>query len=406
MHVHLDPIGGIAGDMFAAALLDYHPGWRSDLIQAIGGSGLAPGLSVNAVSHNNGSLSGHRFEVSIPDDQTGHDHSHWHEIRRRLRNCNLPPAVKQRALTIFTLLAEAEAHVHEIEVERVVFHEVGAWDSIADILAAAWLIEQSGATGWSCTALPMGRGWIDSAHGRLPLPAPATANLLQSYPLYDDGVQGERITPTGAAILKHLDPTFEAIGPVGLLLGQGHGFGQKCFAEFSNLLRVCVFDDRQTGVAQGQVLVCQFEVDDQTPEDLAVGLDQLRELPGVLDVVQSPVFGKKGRMAAQIQLLGEPARQQAIVDCCLTETTTLGVRWQLVNRTTLVRDERSYALGDGEVRVKRAARPDGTVTCKAEMDDLMHTSSGHAGREQRRQQVHSRDLEQSNEIGNDPDRAE
>lgn len=393
MHIHLDPVGGIAGDMFAAAMLDYHRDWQAPLYEAIRGSGLAPDLEVCALQHNDGRLTGHCFEVKEPTHSDSHRHRHWRLIREQLQNSELDTPVKQRAITIFELLAEAEAAVHGNAIDDVAFHEVGAWDSIADIVAAAWLIERSGGTSWSCSPLPLGRGRIASAHGWLPVPAPATAVLLKGFPVFDDGVEGERVTPTGAAILKHLNPAFGPRMSPRPLLGRGYGFGTKTFPDLSNVLVVSVFDTQRSHSTDSSVVICQFEVDDQTPEDLAVGLERLRELPGVLELTQAPVFGKKGRLAIHIQVLGEVSRIDAILDHCLTETTTLGVRWHTVSRATLARDENSHTLHGERVRVKRAVRPGGIRTRKVEMADLAGTPGGHAGREQRRREAYARDTE-------------
>ena len=397
MHIHLDPVGGIAGDMFAAAMLDCHRDWKVPLYESIRGSALAPDLNVRALQHNDGCLTGQRFEVTEPTHAQRHQHRQWRDIRKQLSDSELDAPVKQRAIAIFELLAEAEAEVHGSAIDEVTFHEIGAWDSIADIVAAAWLIERSGAATWSCSPLPLGRGRIASDHGRLPVPAPATALLLRGFPVFDDGVEGERITPTGAAILKHLDPSFEPRMTASVLLGRGYGFGTKTFPGFSNVLLVSLFDRQHARAADGSVAVCQFEVDDQTPEDLAVGLERLRAFPGVYDVTQAPVTGKKGRLAMHIQVLGEVSRIDAILDRCLTETATLGVRWHVVNRATLAREEHSHTLDGEHVRVKRAQRPDGARTRKIEMADLAGTPGGHAGREQRRREVHALDLEHDGE---------
>jgi hypothetical protein len=179
-----------------------------------------------------------------------------------------------------------------------------------------------------------------------------------------------------------------------VLLGQGYGFGTKVFPGLSNLLRISVFEDTPSGAGAEPVGVCEFEVDDQTPEDLAVALDRLRELSDVLDVVQTPVFGKKGRLGAQVRVLALLPRIDAIIDRCLIETTTLGVRWYPVNRRTLAREMSNHAIEGAQVRVKRTRRPDATVTRKAEMDDLASTPGGHAGRERLRQAAHALDRHQ------------
>ena len=216
------------------------------------------------------------------------------------------------------------------------------------------------------------------------MPAPATAALLRGFPVFDDGLDGERVTPTGAAILKHLAPAFGPQRSPRVLVGQGYGFGTKVFPGLSNVLRVSVFDEAPGSADAAPIGVCEFEVDDQTPEDLAVALDRLRELPGVLDVVQTTVLGKKGRVGAQVRVLVLLSHLDAIIDRCLLETTTLGVRWSQVNRRTLSRSVSGHAVSGKEVRVKRAHRPDATVTRKAEMDDLADAPGGHAGRERLR----------------------
>jgi hypothetical protein len=390
MHYHLEPVGGIAGDMFAAAMLDRHRDWQSELAAAVADSALADGLAVRTVRYTDGLLTGHRFLVTEPAAaayRDPHSHRHWSEIRELLLGSLLAEPVLRRAIAIFELLAQAEAEVHGREADAVAFHEVGAWDSIADIVAAAWLIERSGATSWSCSSIPLGRGRVSSAHGQLPVPAPATAALLQGFPVFDDGLDGERVTPTGAAILRHLAPEFGPQRSPRVLVGQGYGFGTKRFPGLSNVLRISLFDDKPGGADAAPIGVCEFEVDDQTPEDLAVAIDRLRELPGILDVVQATVLGKKGRVTAQLRVLARLAQIDAVIDRCLIETTTLGVRWFQVNRRTLAREVSNHSVSGAAVRVKRARRPDATITRKAEMDDLADAAGGHAGRERVRHEA-------------------
>ena len=402
MHYHLDPVGGIAGDMFAAAMLDRHRDWQGELTAAIANSGINGGLQVQAVIYTDGILTGHRFLVTEPaaaGNADAHRHRRWSEIRALLLGSRLEQPVIGRAIAIFELLAQAEAEVHGKPADAVSFHEVGAWDSIADIVSAAWLIERGRATSWSCSSIPLGRGRVAGAHGQLPVPAPATSALLRGFPMFDDGLEGERVTPTGAAILKYLDPAFGPHRSPRVLLGQGYGFGTKVFPGLSNVLRISMFEDPPGGAGAGQVGVCEFEVDDQTAEDLAVALERLRDVSGVLNVTQAPVFGKKGRVGAHVRVLAQLPQIDTIIDRCLIETTTLGVRWYPVNRRALPRDLSNHAFSSGDVRVKRARRPDGKVTRKAEMGDLAGTPGGHAGRERLRQEVETRDQKTS---GDDP----
>ncbi len=387
LHLHLDPVGGIAGDMFVACLLDAWPELAEGAIAATRAAGLGDDVQIEHRPHRDDVLTGSRFAVTRADMQSGghgHQHVHWRDLRERLSMAPLDVPVCERAIAIFALLAEAEAGVHGVDVDDATFHEVGAWDSIADIVAAAFLIEAIGASCWSIGPLPLGGGRVRCAHGELPVPAPATVRLLQGFDFHDDGRSGERVTPTGAAILKQL-ATSDSLEPgAKRLLKSGQGFGLRKLDGMSNVLRVMVFDTRpdpvKPPVAGGadSVAVLTFEVDDQTPEDLAVGLDHLRARDDVLDLVQMPVFGKKGRLATGLRLLARPDAIDAVIAACLAETTTLGVRWHVEQRTILPREA---ARSDDGIAVKLAERPDGRITAKAENDDLAGIV-GHADREQ------------------------
>ena len=361
---HLDPVGGIAGDMFAAALLDARPELAAGLRAALDTLALPPSVTVAIEAHRDHALAGVRFNVTAPADDDGDDGSdggHAHvclaDVTRRLEGARLEADVRARALAIFTLLAEAEGAVHGIEPAQVTFHEVGAWDSIVDIVAAACLIEALGPARWSAGSIPLGSGRVRCAHGLLPVPAPAVVHLLEGFAAHDDGIAGERVTPTGAAILKHLAPARAPAGESETLMGVGTGFGSRTLPGLSNVLRVLEFAPVAPAVRQEAVALLRFEIDDQTPEDLALGLERLRARPGVLDVVQWPVYGKKGRMLAAVQVLAEEAALNAALDAVFDETTTLGVRWSIVSRSALLRDTASHTDARGTVRVKRHATP-------------------------------------------------
>jgi len=382
MHLHLQPSGGIAGDMFAAALLDAWPALEDGLAQALARAGLGAIVSVARAAHDDGVLTGSRFVVTpARREEHGHVHRRYAEVVALLGDADIDAPVRRRALDVFRLLGEAEARVHGVALEEVTFHEVGAWDSIADVFAAAWLIEACGARSWSCAPLPLGGGRVRTAHGELAVPAPATARLLEGFPVHDDGRDGERVTPTGAAILRHLGPAFAAPAEACTLERSGCGFGTRRLEGMSNVLRVLVLEPARGGLARERVAVCAFEVDDQTAEDLAVALDRLRALAPVLDVSQSPVFGKKGRMGAAVRVLARPDAVDEVLAACLEQTATLGVRWQVVERTSLARDSRSVEAGGRQVRVKHAQRPGGRETRKAEMDDVAAAADTRIARE-------------------------
>lgn len=385
MHLHLDPIGGLAGDMFVAALLDLRPDLAAPMIAAVQGAGLHDGLAMRHEPRSDGVLSGSGFEVTLdahrPPHGTAHAHVVWRDLRARIAASRLGPAVRDRAIDVFARLAGAEARVHGRAADAVEFHEVGAWDSIADIVAAAWLVEHLSPCTWSVGTIPLGSGRVRSAHGWLPVPAPATALLLQGFLCDEDGLPGERVTPTGAAILCHLQPQ-QGLGRVPRrLAASAHGFGTRTLTGTSNVLRLLAFDGpvRAPAVQVDQVTVLGFEVDDQTPEDLAQGLQRLRECDGVLDVSQHPVMGKKNRLATGVQLLVRPDRAEQAAHECFVQTTTLGVRLHTVQRRLLARVESTSSRG---VRVKLVQRPSG-LSAKADIDDVTD-AAGHLERAARR----------------------
>ncbi|MCY4478879.1 MAG: LarC family nickel insertion protein [Rhodospirillales bacterium] len=382
---HLDPVGGIAGDMFAAALLDARPALADGLRAALAGLDLPASVEIAIDPHRNTALAGTRFKVTAPEDD-GHGHVRLAEVRARLEAARIEPAVRLRTLAIFVLLAEAEGAVHGMDPAEVTFHEVGAWDATVDIVAAAFLIEALGPARWTVGPVPLGSGRVRCAHGLLPVPAPAVVHLLRGLATHDDGIEGERVTPTGAAILKHLAPESVPAREPETLAGVGTGFGSRTLPGLSNVLRVLEFAPVAPAARQEQVAVLRCEIDDQTPEDLALGLDRLRARPGILDVLQWPAYGKKGRLVAAVQVLAEADALDAVLAAVFDETTTLGVRWSKVCRSALARDTAAHADAHGTVRVKRARRPAGAVTAKAELDDLAG-SAGHAAREERRREA-------------------
>jgi uncharacterized protein (TIGR00299 family) protein len=390
MHIHLDAIGGVAGDMFVAAVLDAFPELREGMLAAIAAAGLPAGIVCRVVEHRDDVLTGLRFLVEEPafrEREAGsrylgpkeHRHIPFREIRARLLGADLSAGVRGRAVAIFTALAEVEGKVHGMAAEDVSFHELGGWDSIADMVGAAFLIDALDAT-WSVSPLPKGNGRVHTEHGWLPVPTPATTLLLEGFELFDDGLAGERITPTGAAILRHLGATQASQGTPRRLLRTGSGFGSKTFPGLSNILRLLALEDVSSPRIGDRVAQVEFEVDDQTPEDLAIALDRLRAHPSVLDVVQLPAFGKKGRMVAHLQILSEPDNLESVFEVCFAETTTIGLRWQIVERRILTRAQSTVEVDGRSVRVKVAQRP-AAVTAKAESDDLLSVKGGRTERE-------------------------
>src|SRR3954452_6755696 len=382
MQLHFDPLGGAAGDMFAAAVLDAFPEHAEAAIAAA--VALAP-VSCRLIERGDGMFVGKRFLVEEAH-RHDHDHAHWRDIRRRIERSELPEGARRHAVGIFGLLAEAEAAVHGVPVDEVAFHEVGAADSIADIVAAGFLIDVVGASAWTVGPLPLGSGRVRTAHGAVPVPAPATARLLEGMATIDDGIPGERVTPTGAAILRYVTGLGRPSPRPRTLRGSGTGFGTRRLPGISNCLRMLVFDeDAGDGAVRGhrELGVVEFAVDDQSAEELALGLERLRAEPGVHDVLQMPAFGKKGRMMTHVQVLARPDVLDAVVEACFRETTTIGLRYGTVKGIALPRRAGEVEVEGRRLRVKAVARPGG-ATVKAEADDVARVP-GHATRARLRQ---------------------
>lgn len=381
MHIHLDAVGGIAGDMFIAAVLDAFPDLREGMLAAIRASGLPEDVGLRVEAHADHALTGLRFlvEEAHHHHDPAHHHTHFRDIREMLEQAPLGEQVRAHAIAMFTRVAEAEGKVHGLATEEVSFHELGEWDSIADIVGAAYLICALNAH-WSVGSLPQGRGRVKTAHGFLPVPTPATVLLLQGFDFHDDGVAGERVTPTGAAILNHLQANQTLTQKSRRLLCSGSGFGTRKLPEMSNVLRLLAFEDAQSAAEFDRIAELVFEIDDQTPEDLAIGLDKLRAHASIVDVSQMSLIGKKGRVAIRVQVLANPSDIESVFDACFAETTTLGIRYHVLERRKLRRRQTAVDAGGQTVQVKIAERPRGK-TSKVEADDLIALAGDRSERE-------------------------
>jgi len=391
-HIHLDVVGGIAGDMFIAAILDLVPSLQDEVDNMLLISGLTEMVDIQRHDHSDGMLTGSRVGVA-PVSAPAHHHRAWREIREMITSMDLSEGARSCAIDVFSRLADAEGRVHGKPTDEVSFHEVGAWDSIADVVVAGWLVDRLSPVTWSCSALPKGSGEVMTAHGPLPVPTPATTLLLAGMPLVDDGVSGERITPTGAAILAHLSPTFVGDGRVRILSGTGTGFGARELEGRSNILRVLGYGDQEESDWQEEMVgVCECEIDDQTSEDLAVALGHLRQLEGVYDVLQSTVYGKKMRMMTHIRVLFDPSVEKTVVGTCFSETTTLGLRVSNVRRQVLIRNPHSVTRDGQTFRIKETRRPGGTTSRKLEIDEIKDIEGGHSAREKLRRELENEDI--------------
>lgn len=359
-HLHLDPIGGIAGDMFAAALLDAFPHLQTRVFADIAAV-LPPGLTAHLTATKSHGLAARHFGL----EGTAEDRrvAHYPDLDAIIGAAPLSDGTAAIAAAILRRLAEAEAAVHAVPLEHVHFHEIADWDSLADVVAAASLIAALGEVSFSVGPLPLGAGLVRTEHGPLPVPAPATTLLLKGFAFRTDHAGGERVTPTGAAILAHLQPGETRAGR---LVATGIGAGTRTLPGMANILRVLAFSDVDPALSD-TVGVLSFAVDDMTGEEMAVAADRLRADPAVLDLSITPRIGKKGRPEHAFQLLVKPAEERRVAERCLSETATIGLRIREEGRMVLPREAHTHVSG---VRLKRVTRPDGSLTAKVESDDI------------------------------------
>ena len=349
--LYFDCFAGIAGDMTVAALLEL--GLPMETLR----EGLAAlpfsGYTLESSQVERHGIAGASFRVTLSgEDQP---HRHYGGIRAMIEAAPLKERVKATSLKIFRRLAEAEAKVHGVELERVHFHEVGAVDSIADIVGTAIGLDYLDIGRIYASGLPYGRGFVQTAHGRLPVPAPATALLMQGIPLSGDIGEGERVTPTGAAIIAALAESF---GPPPAMVPHriGYGAGAKDFPELPNLLRLVLGDAADQGVTE-EVLVIETQVDDMNPELLGFLMERLLGA-GALDVAFSALQMKKNRPGTLVSVIAQPADLEKLSGIILSESTAIGLRYHPTRRVTLARrvEERITSLGPVQVKVLQGGR--------------------------------------------------
>lgn len=391
-HIHLDAAGGAAGDMFVAALLAALPDLRArvfaDLAAAmpegLGRPTLADGVS-GGVAASRFALVGEGEAHHQHHHHHDHDHDHYHhhdhpaspvrfpEIAAMIAAADLHPGTAEQAIAILRRLAEVESRMHRVPLDEVHFHEIADWDSLMDVVAAGSIAAALEGCTWSVSDLPLGGGLVRTSHGLLPVPAPATAELLKGFSWRDDGVGGERVTPTGGAILAHLVSAGGGAQRGGALRAIGSGAGTRELPGMPNILRALVFDAAPGADLPGEadaVIVVGFEVDDMTGEEIGVAADRLRAAAGVLDLSIGARQGKKGRPATDFRLLVKPECLAAVGASCFSETSTIGLRWRREERRCLPRDGEIVAVDGLELRAKRSLRPDGAASVKVESDDV------------------------------------
>ena len=398
--LYIDSFAGIAGDMFLGAMLDmgapldefkkrmaglnFHE-FELDVHKVRKGGFMGTDVKVNVVhGHEHDEEMSHHHDHSVHEHAHEHSHEHsqkHHHIHRGLREiekiisqAELSAAVKERSLKAFRLLAEAEGAVHGVSPEEVHFHEVGAVDSIVDIVGAFVLIEMCGVERVCASPVNVGSGTVECAHGILPVPAPATARLLKGVPVFSQGQPMERTTPTGALLLRVLADSFGE-APAGTILSTGYGFGDR-ESDLPNLLRVTLYEEQEKHAcpySQGRVSVLETNIDDMNPQDYQ-DLEERLFGAGALDVFFTPILMKKMRPAVRLTCIALVADREKLGEIVLKYSSSIGLRWNEVNRMTLRRRVENFSSSLGDVAIKLSCWGEELVKTTAEYDDLKRLS--------------------------------
>ena len=410
---YLECFSGISGDMLLGALVDAGLPFAC-LEETTAALGVGARLEMRKVSR--GGLAATKVDVITPDtpsaesghshqDQSAHSHehgahlhSHPHEdehhphehppehthtehrslsaILAIIRSAPLAESVKQRASRAFQLLGEAEAAIHSVPIEDVHFHEVGAVDTIVDIVCTAAGAEALHVDRWLASPLNVGSGTVVCQHGTIPVPAPATLALLGDAPVYAAGEPMERVTPTGAVALRMLDVSYAPLPPM-RILQTGYGAGGRETKGQPNLLRLLIGEET-TDAATESIAVIETVIDDSTPQVLAYVSEQLLEA-GAWDVYRASVQMKKGRTGVQMTVLCRPDLVPALQELLFRETTTIGLRWRLEKKAALAREFVAVETPWGKVSIKIARLPNGAIANAApEYEDCRQLATQHS----------------------------
>ena len=319
-------------------------------------------------------ISATKFQVR--DEQThAHPHRHVAEVYRLIDGSALSPAARDTAKGLFARLAEAEAAIHAMPVEKVHLHEVGALDSIIDIVGAVFAMEQMGMDEVSASPLNVGSGTVQTSHGLYPVPAPATARLLEGAPIYAGG-QGELVTPTGALLITHYASHYGPVPPM-RLDRVGYGAGSRDVQGTPNVLRVLVGETANRAHTHSVVLI-EAEIDDMNPQIFGVLIDQLLTA-GALDVFYTSIQMKKNRPGTLLSIVAAPGARETLTAIVFRETTTIGVRYHEMKRECLDREIVTVQTPYGPVAVKVARRDGEILNASPEFDDCARVAAA-AGR--------------------------
>lgn len=387
--VYFDCVGGVAGDMLLASLLDLGAPVEAvrDALRALG----LDDVQLEVATAHPAGLRALRVDMMVRGELAdsaptwnpltvshGHGHGHhrpWRAIRERIEGADLPDRSRRIAQDAFRRLAEAEARVHGVEVETVEFHEVGADDAIADIVGVAVAVDALGIDRAVASPLPLGRGLVQGAHGPIPLPAPATLALLEGAPIVETDLRAESVTPTGAALLRSIVDHFGPL-PSMTLEGVGIGTGHRSWPDRPNVVRAVLGRAASRAGERADECVVEANLDDILPAHVPGLIDALLQV-GAADAWAEPILMKKGRPAYRVSALVGRQTREAVVQTFFAHSPTLGVRAFDVERELLPRELVRVSTRFGEVRIKLSVRPGGQVRRVPEFEDCRAAAEAH-----------------------------
>ena len=359
--LYFDCFAGASGDMILGALVaaGVQPTALIEQLELLG----VGGWQIDFEKVDRSGISATYTKV-----KTAHEHAHRHlgDILKIIYDSRLSDSVKDRAAGIFSQLAEAEAHVHNEPIEKIHFHEVGALDAIVDVCGAAIGFELLGIEKFISSPLRVGKGMIEMAHGRFPIPPPAVAELLKGKPIYAGDIEGEFVTPTGAAIISTVCEEFGPI-PSMRIDATGYGAGARDPQKFPNVLRVFVGQTEATAVSEETLLMIETNIDDMSPQLFGYVMDRALEM-GALDCYLTPTQMKKNRPGLLLSILCRPDEREKFLQMLFAETTTIGARSYEVTRRALARETVRVETPFGSIDVKVASTRNGAVNAMPEFE--------------------------------------
>ena len=367
---YFDCYSGISGDMILGALVDLGVDIK-DIRKALKGIDLK-GYKLQAKKIQRNGLACTQITVAI--EKRKHQHSHPHRgftnIKKLIERSGLSSKVKKNSIEIFKRIAKVEAQIHNTTIEKIHFHEVGGIDSIVDIVGGVWAIESLKLDKIYSSGLNIGEGFVDCAHGRLPVPAPATLKLLKGIPVFSTGVKTELTTPTGAALIGFYADKFQSV-PEMTITEDGYGAGSHIISAMPNLLRVMVGE--MSLKKNDSLVMIETNIDDMNPELFDAVMESLFKA-GALDVYFSSIIMKKSRPATKVSVLAEQKEREVLSKILLRETTSFGVRFYEVGRLILDREIQKLKTSYGVIKIKIGSLDGETVQATPEFEDCRNAA--------------------------------